>query len=104
MMLAYGLGVAGFAALAGAMPRHWRQLYEGRPPSALLRAGGILLLAIAVVLICGDWNPARGIAIALGIGTAAAITVALLLTFAPRALFTISVAVAVAGCVARWAA
>lgn len=85
--LSFALHVSGFALLAAAMPRHWRQLgLAMRPSPILFRLAGGTGFAAGLAVCCIIWNPARALPIALGIASVAAIAVSLMLSFAPRAL------------------
>lgn len=81
----FACALIGFLALAAAMPRHWRQFAIARSCPALalrLAAGAALLAALSTCTVI--WNPARAIPLAIGLGSIAAITSALLLSFASR--------------------
>lgn len=102
--LALALCFAGFAAIAAAMPRHWKQLNVARshPPNALRLIGAAALLA-ALATSTTIWNPARAIPIAIGLASLGGIGVGLTLAFAPRALLPLAVALPIAaGVAAAW--
>ena len=86
-LLAFLLAAGGFAALALSMHRHHRDLFA-RPPSAArtlsLRAAGWMLLALSLATCFAEPGWAVGTVLWLGLGTAAAATVALSLTWLPR--------------------
>jgi hypothetical protein len=89
------LSLLAFIALALAMDRHYGQVLRGRPSPAVrrvLRLGGsalIVFAAIACVAACG-WS--IGLTWWLGILTAAAMAVLLLLTYRPTTLLRLSMA------------
>lgn len=102
--LAFALCFTGFAVLAAAMPRHWRQigLERKHPQLALRLVGGVALICMLVVC-CTIWNPARAIPISLGLASFAAISVALVLSFAPRVLPAATLLLSLStGAVALW--
>lgn len=91
---------AGLACLSLAMPRHWAQARGGNDPG---RAGLLLRLAGIVLMVVSLWarlarSPATGIAVVdwLGLLTLAGLAAALLLTYAPRRLPLLAVAVGLA--------
>ena len=82
--LAWMLGVSGFAALAAAMPRHARQIGPGALPSQpALRAVAAAALGTGIAICIESWGIARGVPIAIGLGSLSAIMVGLLLAMAP---------------------
>ncbi len=86
-VLAFGLSLSGFAALALAMHRHYRQVRHralGRGTQILLRSLGALLLAASFAASIAKAGWAIGPVLWLGWLTAAALIVALLLTYWPK--------------------
>ena len=88
MALAGCAAFAGFAALALAMDRHFEDLLgRGRKPGKLrpcLRAGGALGLAASLLACLAADGATQGWVLWLGVMTAAAMAVVLLLSYAPR--------------------
>jgi hypothetical protein len=79
---------AGMAALSLAMDRHAEQVH-GRSPRAAwrgaLRLLGALLLALAAVPCVRAWGASVGVVVWLGLLSAGALLLVLLLPYAPRA-------------------
>lgn len=90
--LAFGCGLAGayagMAALSLAMDRHAEQVH-GRGPRAAWRVGlrllGALLLALAAAPCVEAWGASVGVVVWLGLLSAGALLLVLLLPYAPRA-------------------
>lgn len=88
-LVALGAAIAGFTALSLAMDRHWEQLHgRGAEPGAAVRrrlrhAGTLGLLASLLACIALRGAGQGGVAWA-GMLTAAAMTLALTLTYAAR--------------------
>lgn len=88
-LLALAAAIAGFAALSLAMDRHWEQLHgRGAEPAAAVRrrlrhagSAGLLASLLACIALRGA---AQGWVAWAGMLTAAAITLALTLTYAAR--------------------
>lgn len=83
------LTYAGFAALSLAMPRHHRQLRPARAlpnqrERALYRLAGWSALGLAALASVLGWGPAIGAVAYFGVLSAAALTLTLLLAYAPR--------------------
>lgn len=87
--LSLALAYAGFTGLCLAMERHHEQVFGSRriPPlrGRLLRAAGWLLLALSLAPAVQEAGPALGVVLWAGLLTAAALPLALLLPYAPRA-------------------
>lgn len=86
-LLALGLAEAGFVVLALAMDRHARQLAGRRLPArarAPLRAGGLLLLLLALRTCVSGWGGAEGLVAWCGVLTLAALLLALTLALPRR--------------------
>lgn len=88
-MMAFALAYSGFAALCLAMDRHHEQVFGRRGiPSWLRRmltVVGYLLLAAALAPLAGAEGWGMALLIWLGLLTASAIFLALLLCYRPRA-------------------
>ncbi|MBP0494966.1 DUF3325 domain-containing protein [Roseomonas indoligenes] len=87
--LALALAYAGFTGLCLAMERHHEQVFGTRrvPPmrGSLFRGAGWLLLVISLLVSVLGAGPVLGILLWAGLLTAAALLLALLLAFTPRA-------------------
>ena len=83
LLLAY----SGMLALCLAMDRHARQLW-GRPPSTMLRrilrAGGWLLLGLALVAASRGWDAGMATVAWFGLVSLAGFALLMLLPWAPR--------------------
>lgn len=88
-LLAFALACTGFAALALAMDRHHRQVWQ-RPASGrqrvLLRVLGTVCLGASLVACIAYSGWSVGIVLWLGLLSAAVPAVALVLTYQPRVL------------------
>ena len=86
-LIVFGLAYAAMALLALAMERHQEQ-FVGRALAPqqvrLLRAGGWLLLALALWPALAAWGTQVGIAGWLGVLSFAALAIGLQLSYAPR--------------------
>ena len=86
-LLALLLSLAGFVALALAMERHHRQVWQRAPSRKqcmLLRCFGITGLGAALAACVAHAGWATGTVIWLGLMTVAALAVALVLSYRPR--------------------
>ena len=101
---AFALCLFGFAALALAMPRHARQIGSGPAVSVLALRGAATVAFLGAAVICVTlWDVPRGMPIAIGLASLAAITVGLLLSFAPNRLVAVALAgPLLAGLLALW--
>lgn len=101
-MLGLALTYAGMAALSFAMDRHYEQLTRLREvPVRLrvsLRLAGTVLLAAAVAPCVAAWGATVGTVAWLGLLSAGALPVALLLPYRPRSVAWLAALAAVAGC------
>lgn len=99
--LGLALAYAGMSCLSFAMDRHHEQLTRGREVPARRRTGlraiGMALLAAAIVPCVMAWGPTVGTVAWLGLLSAGALPVALLLPYRPRAVAWGAGAAAVAG-------
>ena len=99
ILCALGLTYAGMASLSLAMDRHHGQVFgRDAAPSvrrALQLAGGVLL-ALAIWPCVAGWSATVGVVAWLGLLSAGALGVALLLPYAPKLLFRSSLLAAVA--------
>jgi len=88
LCLASLLAVAGFGALALAMPRHWNEVTDAAcdvvPARRLLHASGAALITVSVCVCWWRDGPAFGSVLALLVATAAAAAVAQLLAWRPH--------------------
>lgn len=102
-MLGLALAYAGMAALSFAMDRHHEQLTRRREvPVRLrvsLRMGGTVLLAAAAVPCVSAWGATVGTVAWLGLLSACALPVALLLPYRPRGVAWLAAFAAVASCI-----
>lgn len=83
------LAFLGFVALALAMARHHEQMLGGRPDLRFrsgMRLGGALLLAVSAVPCVVAYGWSVGLTWWLGVLTAAAMPLVLLLTYRPKAI------------------
>lgn len=86
-LMALLLSLAGFVALALAMERHHRQVWQRAPSRKqclLLRCAGVIGLGAALAACVAHAGWATGTVIWLGLMTVAALTVALVLSYRPR--------------------
>lgn len=86
-LMALLLSLAGFVALALAMERHHRQVWQRAPSRKLcllLRCAGVIGLGAALTTCAAHAGGATGTVIWLGLMTVAALTVALVLAYRPR--------------------
>ena len=86
-LMALLLSLAGFVALALAMERHHRQVWQRAPSrkqSLLLRCAGVIGLGAALAACVAHAGWATGTVIWLGLMTVAALAVALVLSYRPR--------------------
>lgn len=86
-LLSFLFGLAGFAALAVALPRHHRQIWSG-PPSARrgrgLRVAGWVLLGLSLPPCLAAWDMRIGMVAWCGLLTAAALMVVAWLAWRAR--------------------
>jgi uncharacterized membrane protein len=84
IVLAFLTACAGFAGLAMAMPKHYREVFRSEPTSRVMlacRACGWLLLVASFWLSVAGPKASVGAVFWVGILTAAALLVALVLTY-----------------------
>lgn len=86
LSLAWISSVAGMAWLALAMNAHWRQIRAGEPPARLLRVLGVVALSLSLALCLAADHVSMAALVWVMAVTAAALTVALTLTWRPGAL------------------
>jgi hypothetical protein len=87
-LLALALAYAGFTALCLAMERHYLQVWATLPARSAvvtLRAGGAVLLVLALATCVAAFPGSLGFVVWLGVLTAAAMPLVFLLPYAPRA-------------------
>lgn len=85
---ALALSYAGFAAVCFSMEKHRRQVSSrplGRGTSLALRAIGLALLVLALLVCVTSFRGSLGFVVWLGLLTAAAVPLAFLLPYVPRA-------------------
>ena len=96
--LSFALAYAGFTGLCLAMERHHEQVFGVRRIPRLRRlgltAGGWLLLAGSLLPLLPAQGAGPGITLWLGLLTAAALVLALLLSYAPRRVPAVTLAFA----------
>lgn len=95
VLTALGLCFAGMTALSLAIDRHHRQVYGDDAPARkryLLRAGGALLLALAILPCVLLWGAGAGFVAWIGILTIGALLAAGLLPYWPRRVAPLAVA------------
>lgn len=97
--LSFALAYAGFTGLCLAMERHHEQVFGVRRIPRLRRlgltSGGWLLLAGSLLPLLTAQGAGAGITLWLGLLTAAALALALLLSYAPRRVPAVTLAFAV---------
>lgn len=89
IVLALLLSLVGFAILALAMDRHHQAVHRARPDKRLKRLmqlGGAVALTLSLVASVLAWGPAYGPIGWLGVLSAGAAPVLLVLTYAPHRL------------------
>lgn len=88
MLAAYALAYCSFLILSMAMSKHFQQIFPQKkmpqPYITLVRAIGWALLAITLFYCSHLYGWATGIVAALGLMSAAAFVLALILNYAPR--------------------
>jgi hypothetical protein len=87
LVCALALAYAGMAGLCLAMERHHKQVWRRHAAPAAarrLRYGGALLLALALWPCLAGWGASVGPLLWLGVLSAGALPLALLLPYAPR--------------------
>jgi hypothetical protein len=97
---AFLLVLAGFACMALSMRKHSVQVRGSvatRRSGQAWRGGAAACLVLSLVSAMADEGTAVGIVAWTGLVTAGALTVALLLTYRPRAVFPLAVAAAISG-------
>ena len=106
---AFALCYTGFALLSLSQTRHHQRVFGSDPDRRRRgwgRWGGWTLLAGAASISAAAWRPGTAIVAFLGLTTFAAVAVALLLTYAPRAVpwtGAAAIGVAVAAGAVVWA-
>lgn len=97
--LALGLSYAGMAGLCLGMDRHHQQVWSVKAPARqrLLRLAGWLLLALALWPCVQAWGAAVGSVAWLGMLSAAALALVLLLPYRPRLAASLAGLLAVTG-------
>jgi hypothetical protein len=93
----FGLCYVALSLLSATMSRHQDQLLAAEPAPHLargLRYGGWLLLAVALAPALRAWGISVGIAAWLGLLTFACLALALQLTYLPRSVWRVSLALA----------
>jgi hypothetical protein len=102
-LIAWALGLSGFAALAMTMERHAQATLRRANPARrlMIRAIGVLLLAAALVACRGRWSWSIAITAWLGALTFGALGVAFILTYLPRGLVPTAMA-AFVGAILAW--
>ncbi|WP_184717812.1 DUF3325 domain-containing protein [Caulobacter sp.] len=89
IVLALLLSLVGFATLALAMDRHHQAVHRTRPDKRrkhLMQLGGATALTLSLVASVVAWGPAYGVIGWLGVLSAGAAPVLLILTYAPHRL------------------
>lgn len=84
IVLAFLAACAGFAGLAMAMPKHYREVFRSEPSSRVTltyRISGWLLLSASLVLSLAGTKPSVGAVLWVALLTTAALIVALTLTY-----------------------
>ncbi|MFM9926450.1 DUF3325 domain-containing protein [Variovorax sp. H27-G14] len=101
-LLGLALAFAGMAGLSLAMDRHYDQLTRLREAPVrhrlTLRVAGAVLLAAAIVPCVMAWGATVGTVAWLGLLSAGALPVALLLPYRPRGMAGLAACAALAGC------
>ncbi len=102
VLLATLVCFAGFAALALAMPKHWRTIVPGSatPPALAFRIAAAVLLTVACAVLVHAYGAAVGSVAWFGTLTAGALLVVMALTF-PATVALLVTGAAAAG--ALWA-
>lgn len=102
-LIAWALGLSGFAAIAMTMERHEQATLRRANPARrlMIRAIGVLLLATALVACWGRWSCSIAMAAWLGALTFGALGVTLILTYLPRGLVPTAMA-AFVGAMLAW--